>query len=870
MIFISMLLVILVRFTLFYVYVGRSSRHLMYKGILIKGHPRLLFTAKDPNKIIDKIQSDEIAKELFSALISRCEKYVKSKLPGPRKSGWARYLSSARDAITQMEQCALAYLLTSRTEFLERAKAVINTVLSWDTWVDPDHQKPGVHADLMTAEICRGLAITYDLLYNVLTPKERTDIRKALVERGAVQIYTDSKSGTWWATDRGHNSNWCAVLHGGLGLAGLALLDEEPDAIYWVIQAKKHILVFLDSGGVDGGWAEGLGYWAYGVGYAVLFIDALRRVTGENLYTHPFLNETCYFPVYTVTPDFKGYVNFADSSYTGVRSLISVLLRLSSEYKNPYSQWTALNILRTKGPHPYHIHLSLIWYDPTLKPRNPAGHLPNSKVFRGIRWCIIRTGWNKDALLLATKGGTNDEHHRHFDCGSFILNCFGARLVTDPGAGTYSKEYWSGKDYHVATIGHSTLLINGQGQKKSSIGAMLKSWLFTTWFNYVELELAPVYTGLLEARRTFLVFKDPLMVIIIDWIMPSDPSIKVEWLLHFIGDVRVTEPSIKMNMDNVKLLVKPLIPPKSKIYVEAGEGDYYLRFRIGFRSIVLLYPIKVQDNIVPEIPPFKVHRSNNWLLAELNRSVCVDYILYNPTGSLVGNEETLQSDGHLCILTASYDGSIERLVIVQGRRIFFKEQEVLSASTPITVTLQKTLTGIDGTIISELPSEIKMKIYKGFKTLMVNKREPPYSLSNSYITFKLPKGCQEVDILQEIRYFNLTKYKSARDLLAYALSLVYWSSKLSSSKNVKQAKELYEKALSAYISGDFNSAIENALNSIKILAPIKIERKREVAWIWVIILLAIITITVIARKNISYVCKRLRNRIRSTLRHDCL
>ena len=789
-------------------------------------------------------------------------------MPAPRKSGWARYLSGARDAIAQMEQCALAYLLTSRTEFLERAKAVINTILSWDTWVDPDHQKPGVHADLMTAEICRGLAITYDLLYNVLTPKERTDIRKALVERGAAQIYIDSKSGAWWATDRGHNSNWCAVLHGGLGLAGLALLDEEPDAIYWVIQAKKHILAFLDAGGIDGGWAEGLGYWAYGVGYTVLFIDALRRVTGENLYTHPFLSKTCYFPVYTVTPDFKGCVNFADSSYTGVRSLISVLLRLSNEYRNPYSQWTALNILRTKGPHPYYIHLSLIWYDPTLKPRNPAGYIPNSKMFRGIRWCIIRTGWDKDALLLATKGGTNNEHHRHFDCGSFILNCFGERLVTDPGAGTYSKEYWSGKDYHVATIGHSTLLVNGQGQKKSPIGAMFKSWFFTTWFNYVELELAPVYTGLLEARRTFLVFGDPLMAIIIDWMMPSDPNIKIEWLLHFVGDVKIAEPSIKISVDNVKLLVKPLVSPKSKIYVKSGEEDYYLRFRIGFKSSVLLYPIRVQDNIIPEIPPFKVYQSDNWLLVELNRSVCTDYILYNPTGSLVGSEETLESDGHLCVLTVSYNGNVERLAIVQGKRVLFKGQDILSASAPIIAMLQETFTGINGTVVSELSNEVTIRIYREVKTLKVDKKAYSYTLNNNYITFRLPKGCHEVDILQKVKYFDFTKYKKARELLAYAISLIYWSDKLSSSKDMKHAKELYRKALSAYISGDFDSAIKEALNSIKILAPIEVKGKREVPWIWFIVLLIAIAAMVIVRKSVSSVYKYLRARIMSTLRHS--
>jgi len=66
----------------------------------------------------------------------------------------------------------LAHLLTGRKDFLERARAVIRTVLKWGRWIDPAYEGPGVQADLMTGDICRRLAIAYDWLYNDLKPEE--------------------------------------------------------------------------------------------------------------------------------------------------------------------------------------------------------------------------------------------------------------------------------------------------------------------------------------------------------------------------------------------------------------------------------------------------------------------------------------------------------------------------------------------------------------------------------------------------------------------------------------------------------------------------------------------------------------------------
>ena len=88
-------------------------------------------------------------------------------------------------------------------------------VMSWDCWVDPVHGGAAARADLATGEICRGLGLLYDWLYDALSEQERAEIREALVNRGIVPVYERSIGHAFWAT---HHTNWCAVVHGGAGL----------------------------------------------------------------------------------------------------------------------------------------------------------------------------------------------------------------------------------------------------------------------------------------------------------------------------------------------------------------------------------------------------------------------------------------------------------------------------------------------------------------------------------------------------------------------------------------------------------------------------------------------------------------------------
>jgi hypothetical protein len=71
----------------------------------------------------------------------------------------------------------------------------------------------------------------------------------------------------------------------------------------------------------------------------------------------------------------------------------------------------------------------------------------------------------------AAKAGHNAEHHNHNDCGSFILNINGVRLITEIGAPEYVHDFFSEKRYEflaARTLGHSLPIINGCEQAEGA------------------------------------------------------------------------------------------------------------------------------------------------------------------------------------------------------------------------------------------------------------------------------------------------------------------------------------------------------------------------------------------------------------------
>ena len=72
---------------------------------------------------------------------------------------------------------------------------------------------------------------------------------------------------------------------------------------------------------------------------------------------------------------------------------------------------------------------------------------------------------------MAAKGGNYGESQNHNDVGSFLYLAGDEMLLTDLGAGEYTRDYFGEKRYDILcnhSFGHSVPVIDGKGQKEGT------------------------------------------------------------------------------------------------------------------------------------------------------------------------------------------------------------------------------------------------------------------------------------------------------------------------------------------------------------------------------------------------------------------
>ena len=87
----------------------------------------------------------------------------------------------------------------------------------------------------------------------------------------------------------------------------------------------------------------------------------------------------------------------------------------------------------------------------------PGVSLSRHDWFGGMMWMVARVDpADPDALVLAAKGGNNQEMHNQNDVGNFIVHVNGESIIPDIGRGRYTKQYFGPERYD-----HSGQLVVG-------------------------------------------------------------------------------------------------------------------------------------------------------------------------------------------------------------------------------------------------------------------------------------------------------------------------------------------------------------------------------------------------------------------------
>ncbi len=414
------------------------------------GHPRLYFDSDGLNKLHEQYLSGD---PRILSFLSECDTLIIRPIPDYSDYNLSRY-----KARSESEKLSFAYAITQKSIYANYAREIINQMVQWDDWVYEEHKPRRV--DLGVAGVAYILALCYDWLYPVLTDIERLAIEDVIIKQALIpfhDVYT-TKSEGWTKAEH----NWRSVICGEMGVVTLALLEKAPKVKENLKYAIDGVVDVLNHGGVDGGWNEGVSYWGYGIGQAMMFVEAIHRVSdgAVNLYDLPFLKVTADFGLYNRTPGGECF-NFSDCNIGPPRPWLMALL--ASHYNNPYWQWSAEKDLGTS------IH-DILFYNSDLSGSKPL-NLDLGKYFKGIQVATMRSSWNDDAIFIGLKTGKSLVNHSHLDLNSFILHAHGKPLLVDQPNWPYAhylgffdtkNQRWDFEGNH--TIAHNTLLVDGQGQ----------------------------------------------------------------------------------------------------------------------------------------------------------------------------------------------------------------------------------------------------------------------------------------------------------------------------------------------------------------------------------------------------------------------
>ena len=369
---------------------------------------------------------------------------------------------------------------------------------------------------------------------------------------------TWEKQDLHWAMPNYHG-NWKIMCSGEGGLTALACGEAIPDLDRVVSASLAGVLDILDSVPPEGDWPEGVGYWLSTMGYGLRFGLALYRATGGrvDLFKHPGLQATGDFVVHLTEPD-EGIYDFGDNSLFLGQQLDFLHLLARKNRRGDWA-WTA----RMSD----HITTErLTWDDTSLEnaqPADTAGCFPHTGV------AVMRSGWDEKATFVGFKSGPSNVGHPQLDANSFVVSSGGERLLIDESKWPYAHHLGffdvigEGKRWNFAandTVGHNTLLVDGQGQCfGAEYPGRIASFHATADLDVVVGDATEAYGGKLRRYVRTLAFVKPDTVLIYDQVTADGPRY-LEWLFHHRAEVSGDETVSRFTRHGVTLSLCRLLP----------------------------------------------------------------------------------------------------------------------------------------------------------------------------------------------------------------------------------------------------------------------------------------------------------------------
>jgi len=604
-------------------------------GRVPKDHPRLFMRPEQLDDLCARAQSD--LKPIYDELVATCEDILADVPPTAepplypegtvrlseawREIWWGNRTYTIR-VLNSAATLAFTRLLGGQDQYGEKAKELLLACAKWDPLGATGYRYNDEAGMPYNYYFCR----TYSFVNDLLSEEDRELCRKVMKVQGQ-EMYNHlaiEMQYLWHPYGSHAGRAWHF-----LGEIGVTFLNEIPEAEEWVWFAMNVFgAVYPAWCDEDGGWHQGLGYWASYVQRFTWWADIMNASMGIDAFDKPYFARAGNYAMYLQPPGTRGGgVGDLTTTRTSNQNC-DLMTTLAAQARNPYWQWYVdahpekereESVDEARGRRLGAVGAGRSLYIdfvrgalPQVEGRAPTD-MPSSKCFRGAGLAVMNSDLSdgKNNVEIIFKSSPLGSQSHGFDAqNSFSLFAFGERLLVHTG-----QRDIHGSDHHKNWMHHTKstncITVNGESQLRNNAAALGEVALFKTSdvFDYVVGEAAKAYEGKLRRFTRRILFAKPDVVVIYDTVVANEAS-TFQYHLHAETEMVIDGRRMQIATGDAGCVVSLLQPTDLKIS-QTDQFDPPPRDRIQLTEYHVTAETTVPEKEVTFIAVLRPYRAGD-------------------------------------------------------------------------------------------------------------------------------------------------------------------------------------------------------------------------------------------------------------------
>lgn len=521
------------------------------KGMVLD-RPRMFVTREKVNglRALDEVREgiwQGYAAELWAGLLDKVEREMQDDAWTPstplpqREEKQIKHANREHGLVAltanRILDASLVALVKEDRRYVDTVLQQMRSIFDFEAWPeieDLTHLAHGDHCSLRRGQLAVAISLGFDWMYGLLTEAERAEI----IENFDVR-FTQCFKASLDAGDRWVNwlHNFCSVIYGGFGIAGMAFGEDYAESTWLVEAGKKKMDEYV--GGLFGPEGE----FNESVQYAGSAAHIVHYLMADHYFhkgqTQPFeayaFDDFCRWYMYFTFP--PGRVSSFGDPAPDLPPVVFHYSALASVSRDPVFQWFYKKYAgETHATHRLR-SLELLYYDPSIEALSPEGRIPLGRAYHAQGKLISsRSSWDaQSAISVVSSKAAREFNHSHADWGQVCLDGYGERLLIDSGSPPGYPKTDRERFYNYQQWGHNVLVFgkNETGGVPVTVrdraGEITYSEFDDVRGGAWSMDLTDVYDHVISVKRTVVHLLPRILVVVDDAKLEHEDAISLRW-----------------------------------------------------------------------------------------------------------------------------------------------------------------------------------------------------------------------------------------------------------------------------------------------------------------------------------------------------